>query len=420
MSLRETGRERGRAAARAALKNNLPEVMLREFRMNLELFPSLGPGHDMAAGVLAYDQKRLEAVPDTTRFPETKGLIERALGEREGFVESSGLTAVHAAYQYSWWAYCWKHINAHHVARYDLTSVQQQCTNVFFPEGKDGVTLSDNRDDLPFPWYSHIPSYKIGPIAVNTNNQVHWLQGGVSSAVLLDEEPENIFPYNPFESIPDECLDDVRVLAKFMEERADFWGPGNQLWVDRNLNAVAVEKANVRVAFRYPTSSGAACITACSYLNPEMNAFKRSRLLEVAKHKGETPETCIDLLYSDGCDERHQRLWDLTDAEAARPGGATLWGALECVADTAVPFPARVCLAGEKADPAREPNANWTLTQHAMVVTGPYRRALYRSVQDLANPRPIVEETPKLSLGEGVEMQPEWQRDIDEGRCILG
>lgn len=417
MNTREIGRERGRAAALAAQKQNLPEVMEREFRMNLELFPTLGPGHDMASGVLRYDRQRLECVPDVTKFPETTGLIERALGEREGFTESSGFTDVHAAFHYSFHAYCWKHINAHHVARYDLTSAQQQCTNVFFPEGKDGVTISDNRDDLLFPWYTHIPDFRLQPVPAN--NKVHYGQGGVSSAVLLDEEPENIFPYDPFESVPDECLDDVRVLARYMEERRDFWGPGNRMWVDRHLNAVAVEKANVRVAYRYPTSNGAACITACSYLDPELNAFKRSRLLEVAKHKGETEETCMDIIFSDGCDQRHQRLWDLTNAEAARPGGATLWGALEVVADTAAPFPARICLAGEKTDPAREPNANWTLTQHAQVITGPHRRGLYRSVQDITNPRPIYEETPKLVLGEGVQMQPEWQADIDAGRCIL-
>ena len=418
MNMREAGRENGRRAAQDARKRGLADVMEREFRMNLELFPSLGPGHDMGAGVLAYDQQRLACTPDYSKFPELKGMGDRASGEREGFLEGSGFSEVHAAYHYSWWAYCWKHINAHHVARYDLTSAQQQCTNVFFPEGKDGVTISDNRDDVPRPWYQdHVAGFKLSKIPAN--NQVRWAQGGVSSSILLDEEPECIFPHNPFEAIPDECLDDIHVMVQYMDERRDFWGPGNQMWVDRNLNAVAVEKANVRVAFRYPTSNGAACITACSYLDPELNAFKRSRLLEVAKRKGETAENCMDILFSDGCDQRHQRLWDLTNAEAARPGGATLWGALECVADTAVPFPARVCLAGEKVDPAREPNANWSLTQHAQVITGPHRRGLYRSIQDMANPRPIYEETPKLILGEGVEMQPEWQQDIDEGRCIL-
>jgi hypothetical protein len=417
MNMREIGRERGRKAAAAARRNNLPVVMEREIRMNLELFPSLGKGFDLAADLLAYDKRRLQCTPDYTKFPELRGMADRIIGEREGFLEGSSLTETHAAFHYSMWQYIQKYISPRHVARYDLTSAQIQCTNVIFPQGMDGVTISDNRDDVPRLWYqANMESFRIEP---PVEGPVHWHQGGVSSAVLLDEEPENIFPYNPLENVPDECLNDIRDLVQFMEERRDFWGPGNQMWIDRNLNAVAVEKANVRVAFRYPTVNGACCITACSYLDPEMNAFKRERMTEAARQKGEAPEKSIDLMFSDGCDLRHQRLWDLVNAEAARPGGATLWGAFECVADTAVPFPARVCLAGEKCDPEREPNANWTLTQYASVITGPNRRAIYRNVKDMTNPRPITEETPQFVLGKDVAMQPEWQQDIDSGRCVL-
>ena len=116
-------------------------------------------------------------------------------------------------------------------------------------------------------------------------------------------------------------------------------------------------------------------------------------------------------------DLRDRRLIELTNAEAKH--GATLWGALNCVADTAVPFPARVCLAGETVFPDKEPNANWTLTQYAAVITGAKRRALYRSVQDIKNPKPIYHYKPKFVLGLGVKMEPAWQRDIDEGRCEL-
>jgi len=133
MNQREVGRQRGRAAAQAARAQDFHHVMQREFAMNLALFPSLGEGHDMAAGVLEYDTNALACPPDVGKFPETKGLADRALGEREGFIESSGFTVVHAAYFYSFSSYIWKHINARHVARYDLTAVPLNCTNVFFP-----------------------------------------------------------------------------------------------------------------------------------------------------------------------------------------------------------------------------------------------------------------------------------------------
>jgi hypothetical protein len=238
----------------------------------------------------------------------------------------------------------------------------------------------------------------------------------------MDEEPECHFPCDPFELRPRECFDDLRVMIEFMTRYREFWGPGNQIWVDSGLNAVAVEKTNCRVAFHFPKVAGAVCITACSYLDPGLRAFKQECIRKVMKAKGETEETSLDWNYDLGAHQRYHRLWDLTNAEAARPGGATLWGAFNVVADEAVPFPARICLAGQKTfqnQPEREAGANWTLTQHAGVITGPSRRWLYRSVQDVRNPMPITRSSPKLLLGEGVEMRPEWQTDVDSGRCEL-
>src|SRR5262249_37408000 len=135
MNQREIGRERGRKAAIQAREDGLDDRMRRDFRMNMELFPTLGAGHDMGAAGLAYDRERLESTPDFTRFPEMRGLIDRHLGEREGFIEGSGFTETHAAYHYSFGFYIWRRVNSSHVARYDLLGPQNRCTNVFFPEG---------------------------------------------------------------------------------------------------------------------------------------------------------------------------------------------------------------------------------------------------------------------------------------------
>lgn len=417
MDHKEEGRRRGREAAKRAKAGNLQHEMEREFAANLALFPTLGKDFDFAAAVLDYDRRRVDSTPDTARFPELKGKGDEAIGEREGFIESSGFEPVHAAYLYSFAHYVWKYVNCHHVARYDLVSAPKQCTNVVFPFGAEGITCGDNRDDILYPYNeSSIVNYR--PAVPAADKDLGWLWGGVSSAVLLDEEPENIFPHTPHAFMPRECRANIHHMISWMEERRDFWGAGNQIWADDDLNCVAVEKANRRAGYRFAEVNGAVCITACSYLTAEMNAFKKSRLKEVAKRIGVAEDDCFDLLFSNACDARHRRLWELTNAEAARPGGATLWGTLEIVADTAVPFPDRICLAGEKIDPAREPNANWTLLQRADVVNGPYRRCLYRSVRSFSDPRPVTEEIPELYLGDGVEMQPEWEADVADGKCV--
>jgi len=416
MNQRQIGHERGKKAAQTLDKAKFQYMRKFDYDWNRRLFPTLGVGFDFEAAVLAYDKKRLESVPDAATFPELKGMADRAIGEREGFCDGTGFTPADAAHHYTFGFFIWKHINSKHVARYDLNAPPIQCTNVLFPDtAEGGVIISDNRDDVLQPHYrAHVPKHRVGGYPANHKVGPH--QGGVSSAVMLDEEPSCIFPVNPWEFMPDECYNDIKDMAAFMSRYRDFWGPGNQMWVDRSLRGVMVEKANVRVAFRWPTVRGAICITACSYIDPELNAYKKSRLKLVMKHKGENEETSPDWVYACGSDERQRRLLELTNAEAKR--GATLWGALNVVADHAVPFPARVCLAGEKGIPEKEPLANWSLTQHAAVITGPNRRSLYRSIQDFDNPKPVHEYTPKFELGEGVAMKPQWQADIDAGRCV--
>lgn len=414
-NLREAGRERGRKAGAGALASGIVDRMTREFIALRQLYPTLGD-IDVAATIRAYDRERLACEPDYGQYPELTGLIDRHVGEREGFLEASGLDETAAAFHYSWWFYMTRRVGAHHLARYDLLPPPINCTNVFFPDGRDGVTISDNRDDWTRPEYQQtIPSFR--PEGTVSGGPLGWIQGGVSSAMLFDEEPACCFPFDPYELIPDECLDDIQAIVEFMTRYREFYGPGNLIFCDRQLRAVAVEKTNCRVAFRWPEVNGAICITACSYLDPALNAFKQAGTRKAMAIKGETEENSLDWQYFEGADRRQRRLISLTNAEAK--AGATLWGAFNIVADTAVPFPDRICLAGEKAFPDREPTANWTLTQHAAVVTGPHRRCLFRSLQDVLHPQSITSYTPKLLLGSGVEMQPAWQDDLDAGRCKL-
>ena len=414
MDMRQEGRGCGRAAGANIQTQSFVQSMNETFRNALELYPSMGKV-DLAAAIRDYDRERLACEPDYAKFPEMRGLLERHLGEREGFREASGLDETAAAFQFSWHWFLSRRVNSRHLSRYDLIA-PRGCTNVFFPHGKDGVTVSDNRDDWPRVEYREkIPKFRVPPPA--RTSKVSFGQGGASSACLLDEDPQCCFPCDPFELMPKECYDDIHAAVEFLTRYREFYGPGNQIWCDSKLNAVAVEKTTCRVAFRWPTVNGAVCVTACSYVDPELNAYKKERTRKAMAIKGETEANSPDWNYFEGSDARHRRLIALTDAEAKH--GATLWGAFDCVADTKVSFPARVCLAGEKTFPDREPNANWSLTEYAAVITGPKRRALYRSMQDLVHPKPIYSYKPKLVLGKGVKMRPEWQADVDKGLCEL-
>lgn len=422
MNYKEQGRRRGLKAAAGVETRAFMQNMEKNFEDARRLYPTAAD-MDFAAEIRRFDAERLASQPDLARFPELKGHINLLTAERKSFREATGLDASAVAFHYSWLFFLSRRMTSRHLARYELPPSDlipaPQCTNVFFPNGAEGITISDNRDDWMHETYAKsIPTHP-PPESLLKQDPVHWCQGGASAAVLLDDEPACLFPAAPqeYDLIPDECFDRIEDLMDFMTRYGDFWGTGNHIWVDRHLNATAVEKTNCLIAFRRPTVNGAIAITACAYLDERLHAHQIERDHRAMKIKGETEANCPDLHYHLGSRKRYQRLVDLANREAARPGGATLWGALDIVADHAVPYPARVCLAGERT--LKLPYGNWSLTQHAAVISGPKRRCLYRSIQDPWHPRPVYDYTPKLMLGPGVKMQPEWQADVNAGRCEL-
>jgi hypothetical protein len=307
---------------------------------------------------------------------------------------------------------------AHHVARWDLLGISMDgCTNAFIPDGIEGVTIGDNRD-IPLPKNRFcFRDWRPSHLWKANDSELGWVQGGVSAGILLDEEPKCSFPIDVFELMPNDCRDNLSSIIEFMTRYNEFWGPCKQIWVDRQLRAIGVEKSNCRIGFiPADPQTGAVAVTACSYVSPELHEFRDERFKRAAQWKREPLEKNLDWVFVQGADARQHRLMELTVAEARR--GATIWSMLEnVVGDRAVPYPDRVCLAGEKC--FDEPLANWSVTQHAAVLSGPNRRALCRSVEDTENPKPVNEYLPKLVLAPGVEMQPQWQADVDSGRCKL-
>jgi len=414
MTSREKGLRRGRASA--AVAGDVPSSMKAAFQECRLLYPTIG-NVDLEAAIRDFDRERIEDEPSLEKFPELRGHADLLRAERQAFVEASGLDAAAAAFWYSWNFFLSHRIGTRHLARYDLFPTQNACTNVFFPSGADGATVGDNRDELLR--YVNRAGYR--PDVLRQGEPIRWLQGKVSAACLLDDEPACVFPADPlrYDLMPASVTESIDDMIEFGTRYREFYGPCNMIWADRKLNAVAVEKTNCLVAFRRPTVNGAVAVTACAYLDETLNARQEAGDLRAMRIKNETAETSLDRCYHLGSRARYRRLIELVNAEASRPGGATLWGVLEIVADHAVPYPERVCLAGEKSMPDKEPNANWTIGQFAAVITGPQKRCLYRAVADPALPRPVYEYTPKLMLGNGVDMRPEWQADVNAGRCVM-
>jgi len=387
--------ETGRAAGRAA-RDHLRQDIESAFRSARQSFPASAE-LDYARELTELDRERIEHAPGLTRFPETKGMPDRLVAERKGFLDGSGGGPLELAFRYSWEFFRTRRLLTRYVGR-GTRAPKGECTAVFIRNSKEGGPLFGRNWDMPnhpLPWFMDVPTQ--GPDHVQ---RLAWK--GVSSGTMCDEEPVEIFPLNPFEILPDDCRR-VKDIVEFVRRYADFWGPGNGIIVDQEDGAVAYEKLNCRVGFRY-AEDGSAAVTACAVVIPEIKAFRDQIHRRSMELRGLDVDHSPDAHYWAGCEARYHRLLKLT-AEASR-NGATLWDMANVVTDHAVPYPDRVCIAGETCHPDLKPEeAEWTMTSRAMVLSGPNRRVLYFRVE---GNKACYENPPFLVLGKDVTLKPEW------------
>ena len=378
-------------AAGKAIKADLDKWMANTFKWMRGAYPA--SAHlDYAAEMEKIDRERLERVPSLTKFPETKGLPDIVRAERRGFVDATGAGPREVAYQFSWFFYCSRRLNAHYVG---VDQRPNNCTAVYIRNSKEGGPLRGrNLDDIRRPGLENF----VPPQGTAGGRKLR--NDGVSSAVLCDDEPTEMYPVQVWDLLPPDCKR-VKDIIPFLERYNEFWGPQNTLLVDEYQDVVAVEKSNCRMGVRW-SDDGAAAVTACSYLIPEMKKFREERHRLSLKRRG-WDETSSDWQYWLGCDARYHRLLKLTAEANAR--GATLADMANIVTDHAVPFPERICLAGERGHPD-EPDVNWTLTSQASVLEGPNRRSLFWRVEGNTA---CYNNPPFLIPGEGVEVKPEWK-----------
>jgi len=402
MALRMTRREaynRGKAAGGKASRGELWLKMAdscmdwarRSYPPSAEL--------DYKKELIELEKARMAADLDLTKFPECRGLREIVEAEHRGFLEACNEPWM-MAYEFNWYWFISRRLNTRFVA---TQTPKGHCTHVWINHGEEGVVQGNNLDDIRRPFMKlMLKPPKEGPKGDPIKRVLQ--VGGVSAAVLCDEEPKDIFPVNVHEILPED-IDTVREVVKFLERYREFFGPGNQIWADPKLDSVAIEKSNCRMGVRW-AKNGASAITALSYLTPEMNAFKKERDVMSVKARGWDLEDNADTIVWAGAERRYHRLLKLTDEEARR--GASLWGVANIVLDRDAPPPERISVAGERSHPM-EWEVNWTLVSTASVTFGPTRRTLMW-ILDADGNRPIFEGKPYLALGKGVKMREEWKR----------
>lgn len=348
---------------------------------------------DFAAEVLKLDAERMANPPNYTRFPEARGWPDLVVAERQGFRDGSGCGDLEIAFKYTWFWMIGARFNSRYIGNAPGTA---NCTAVFIRDSVEGGPLYGRNWDVLNDKYADVEVPRRGP-----DGKPRVFVKGVSCATMCDEEPQEIFPLTPWDVMPWDCrkLPDV---MEFLKRYCEFSSGCNGIIVDEELNSVAFEKSNCRMAFRH-THNGTAAVTACAQLIPEMKEFREKCHRKSLELRG-FDEGSPDWQYWSGAELRYKRLLQLVDEAAAR--GATLRDMGSIVTDHAVPHPAHVCVAGESCHPELvEGEAEWTMRSRAAVLHGPNRRTLFWRVEGQT---PCYGNPPFLIPGEGVGVKPEW------------
>ncbi|NQU11959.1 hypothetical protein HQ590_14285, partial [bacterium] len=209
--------ERGRAAG-AAAKPTLAKWLEATARWARQSYPA--SAHlDYWDECVKLDRERMECPPSVTKFPETKGWPDLLREERRGYLDGSGAGPRELAYQYTWFFYCNRRLNTRFVG---VNQRPNHCTAVYIRDSNEGGPLyGHNTDDIRRPGLEDFRPPRDGP-----DGQRRLILGGVSSAVLCDEEPTELFPVNVWQVMPPDCQKTRDIIA-FLQRYNEFWGPCN-------------------------------------------------------------------------------------------------------------------------------------------------------------------------------------------------
>jgi len=357
-------------------------------------------------------KERMETDLDLTKYPECRGLGEIVRSEYQGYLDGCGGDPVKAAYYFSWSYFLRLRLQTRYFGFTEeqmgqspnsvYNTKDHACTAVWFEDTPDGPLNGKNLDTNSYHRMgANIPHHIPGGEPIQRVR----LMGTGSNAVFCDEEPEEIFPVNIDDILPD----DIRTVKEYVEFRhryRQFSGPGNAVFVDEEGNSVAVEHTNCRMGWRFSTN-GISAVTAFDYQTPELRQFQLERQRLSLQKRG-WGEDSPDWLYWRGCNARGERLKQLVEEEGKR--GPTLEGMARILLDPEGPLPDRISTANEPFYPGLETDM-WTMYTWVTAVFGPERRT-YRWEQPTDPCGPIFKRTPELFLEDGVEKQAKFDAEL--------
>jgi len=285
-----------------------PEYTRQMADLGLKLYVTHLPGvslDEIVRRLQDWNRRRLDAVPDLTKYPELRGMRELIDAQWRGTRDGANLSDA------QWAAHCDGHFYYHrHVTTGKAVPIG--CSWIFFPTSEHGPLMANNLDtslEQPYgtpEWPAH---------------SEHLAMGGVSSGVFLDEEPPEIFPAPVHRLVARYCRT-VDEAVEMFESYNYFWGPCNQIVVDRDKQVAMIEKTACRIGVRR-SRNGFGFVTAMTAEDPGIKAFLDDRRLASIKARNLPPDNA-DMAYWRGQDKRLKLMNDLLEAARKNPTVETM------------------------------------------------------------------------------------------------
>lgn len=244
-----------------------------------------------------WNQERLDAVPDLTRYPELRGVRELVEARWRGWRDGVQMNDAQWASYCGWFSYYQRFLRRPGRAR---------CSCVYFPSSDRGPLFASNLDSSPSEAFGP-PGWVAGE---------HFVTGSVSSGVYLDELSPEIFPAPVHDLVNHHCTTTDEGVAMFTRYNL-FWGPCNFILVDRGHNVAMIEKSACRIGVRR-SPDGFGFVTAMTAEETSMKAFLADRRAASISARNLPPGN-IDEVYWAKQDKRRELMNELLDEARKAP-----------------------------------------------------------------------------------------------------
>jgi hypothetical protein len=216
---------------------------------------------DLLAYAAAVHRRKLDALPDLSRFPELKGMDQYLDETARGFAEGAGID-VREVYLEQYW----REIFFYTVEGGILVPELGSCSEFFFPDTPNGPLMGKGWDDV-MTWYTETPfPYPLEPREITISRQhegrgYSYASCGVNEAGLCletgggaryeyeEKRSDVLFPVPVSDLVLRHCTtmyEAVELLTRYNV----YWGPCNCVVGDAEGRGALIEKSKYHYAVR--------------------------------------------------------------------------------------------------------------------------------------------------------------------------